>query len=192
MATLTAHSGNPRPVISVGKWLSALAGIAITCILIVFTCMLPNAYMQSGYPELRALIIPRFVLVASTAGCGWLTGWLVYSKLGSRPRFSSYVAGVFATLIFVVATVSPLYSTSPILIRAPFFAKWAQQWDQRDQQIRYAASYNQGSLQVVELDHIIPRVAELQLGGWYTQCANQYYGIQILPQLPVSDQDISP
>jgi hypothetical protein len=192
MATLTARSGNPRPVISVGKWLSALAGIVITCILIVFACMLPNAYMQSGYPELRALIIPRFVLVASTAGCGWLTGWFVYSMLGRRSHFITYLIGVFATLIIVAAMAAPLYSTSPILIRAPFFAKWAQLWDQRDQQIRYAASYNQGSLQVVELDHIIPRVAELQLGGWYTQCANQYYGIQILPKLPVSDQENSP
>jgi hypothetical protein len=139
--------------------------------------MLPNAYMQSGYPELRALIIPRFVWYLP-----W-QGWLlvkVYSMLGRSANFTPLI--VFATLIIVAVMVLPLYTTSPILIRAPFFAKWAQLWDQRDQQIRYAASYNQGSLQVVELDHIIPRVAELQLGGWYTQCANQYYGIQVLPR----------
>jgi hypothetical protein len=192
MAAWAARSGNTRPILSAGRWSLALAGIAATSLLIVVACMLPNAYMQSGYPELRALIIPRFVLVASIAGSGWLTGWFVYSQLDRRPRFVSHIASLLAWLILAAATVSPLYSTSPILSRVPLFTKWTHLWDQRDQQIRYAASYNQSSLQVMELDHIIPRVGELQVGGWYTQCADQYYGIQILPNLPEWDQDNTP
>jgi hypothetical protein len=192
MAAWDARSGNPRPIMTAGRWLLALAGIIATCLLIVFACMLPNAYVQSGYPELRALIIPRFVLVASTAGSGWLTGWFVYSQLGRRPLFVSHLASLFAGLILVAASVSPLYATPPILNRAPLFTKWAHLWDQRDQQIRYAASYNQGSVQVVELDHLIPRVGELQVGSWFTQCADLYYGIQIVPDLPGWDQDSTP
>jgi hypothetical protein len=192
MAAWAARSENPRPIMSAGRWLLALAGIVAACLLIVIACMLPNAYVQSGYPELRALIIPRFVLVTSTAGSGWLTGWFVYSLLARRPRLVSHVASLLAGLILVVAAVEPLYATSPILSRAPLFTKWAHLWDQRDQQIRYAASYNQGSLQVMELDHIISRVGELQVGSWYTQCADQYYGIQILPNLPGWDQDNTP
>lgn len=44
----------------------------------------------------------------------------------------------------------------------------------------------------MELDHIIPHVGELQVGSWYTQCADQYYDIQILPNLPGWDQDSIP
>ena len=192
LAAWTARSGNPRPIMSVHRWLLALAGIVATCLLTVFACMIPNAYVQSGYPELRALIIPRFVLVASIAGSGWLTGWFVHSRLARRPPRVSHMASLLAGLIMVVAALSPLYATSPILSRAPLFTKWALLWDQRDQQIRYAASYKQGSLQVMELDHIIPRVGELQVGGWYIQCADQYYDIQIVPNLPGWDQDRTP
>jgi len=192
LAAKAARSGNPRPIMSTGRWLLTLTGIVTTCLLIVVACMLPNAYVQSGYPELRALIIPRFVLVASTAGCGWLTGWFVHTRLARRPRGDYQVASLLAGLILVAAALSPLYAASPILSRAPLFIKWAHLWDKRDQQIRYAASYNQGSLQVMELDHIIPRVGELQVGSWYTQCADQYYDIQILPNLPGWDQDSIP
>ncbi len=192
LAGWAARSGDPHPIMSPGKWLLSLAGIVATCLLIVVACMIPNAYVQSGYPELRALIIPRFVLVASTAGSGWMTGWFVHSRLARRPRFVSHMANLLAGLILATATVSPLYSTSPILNRAPLFTKWVHLWDQRDQQIRYAASHNQGSLQVMELDHIIPRVGELQVGSWYTQCANEYYGIQILPNLQGWDQESTP
>lgn len=192
MSARAARSGNPRPILSAGRWLLALAGIIIICLLVVFVCMLPNAYVQSGYPELRALIIPRFVLVASTAGIGWLTGWFGYSRLGRKPRIVWHFASLLAGLILVAAAVYPLYAMPPILSQAAFFAQWAHLWDQRDQQIRYAASYNQGSVQVMELDHIIPRVAELQPGGWYTQCADQYYGILILPNLPESSQESTP
>jgi len=192
MAAWASRIENPRPIMSAGKWLLTLAGIIVACCVIVFACMLPNAYVQSGYPELRALIIPRFVLVTSTAGCGWLTGWFVHSRLARRPRIVQQVASLLAGLILVAGAVSPLYSTSQILSRAPLFTKWASLWDQRDQLIRYAASYNQGSLQVMELDHIIPRVGELQIGNWYTQCADQYYGIQILPNLPGWDPDSTP
>jgi hypothetical protein len=192
MAAWAARSGHPRPMMSAGKWLQALAGIIATCLLIVFACMLPNAYVQSGYPELRALIIPRFVLVASTAGSGWLTGWFVHSRLDGRPQLVSRPAGLLAGLILVAAAFSPVFATPPILSRLPLFIKWTHLWDQRDQQIRNAASYNQDSLHVMELDHIIPRVGELQVGSWYTECADLYYGIQIVPDLPGWDQNSTP
>jgi hypothetical protein len=192
MAAWSTRSCNPHPTISVRRWLLALAGIVTSCLLIVIACMVPNAYTQSGYPELRALIIPRFVLVASVAGCGWLTGWFLYSQLGSRPRYISYASSLLAVMILLTAAVFPIYSTRPILSRVPLFSKWAYLWDQRDQQIRYAASYNQGSVQVLELVHILSGVGELKVGGWYTQCANQYYGIQVVPNLPGWDQNSSP
>jgi hypothetical protein len=192
MEAWAARSRNPPPYLSAGRWLLALVGIIATCLLVVCACMLPNAYVQSGYPELRALIIPRFVLVASTAGIGWLTGWFVYSQLGPSPQFVSRLTSLLVGLVLVSAAVYPLYAAPPILNRAAFFSNWAQQWDQRDQQIRYVASYNLGSVQVVELDHLIPRVAELQPEGWYTQCANRYYDIRILPNLPENGQNSPP
>jgi hypothetical protein len=190
-AAWAARGGNPHPIMSSGRWLLTLAGIVTSCLLTVVACMLPNAYVQSSYPELRALIIPRFILIAAIGGSGWLTGWFVYSRLTRRPKLVSLAASLLAGLILAAVAMSPIYATSPILSRAPLFTKWAHLWDQRDQQIRYSASYNQGSLQVMELDHIIPHVGELQVGSWYTACANQYYGIQILPNLPGWDQDIS-
>jgi hypothetical protein len=191
-AAWSMWSGTPHPQMSTRNWLLALVGIVVTCLLIVFACMLPNAYVQSGYPELRALIIPRFVLVASMAGSGWLTGWFLHSRLVGKPQLISRMLSILAGLILVVAAISPLYATPPILSRAPLFTKWAHLWDQRDQQIRYAASYNQGSLHVMELDHIIPRVGELQAGGWYNACADMYYGIQIVADLPGWDQNSAP
>jgi len=192
LAAWTKRNESPRLIMSTRSWLLSLVGIFTTGLIIVFACMLPNAYVQSGYPELRALIIPRVVLLASIAGGGWLTGRFVYSQMARRSKSTSHVVSLLAGLILVVAIVAPLGSTGPILSRAPLFAKWSQLWDQRDQEIRYAASYNQGSLRVMELEHIIPRVGELQVGSWYTQCADQYYGIQILPNLPGWDQDNSP
>ncbi len=188
-AALSLREGTPTSKISGLQWLLALAGIGTACLLVVVACMLPNAYVQSNYPELRALIIPRFVLVVAAAAAGWLTGRfaclkIVSTRVQAGPSPALRLVSLLAAVVLAISALPPLINPDPILSRAPLFNKWASLWDQRDLQIRVAARYNQGTVQVMELDHLIPRVGELQVGSWYTQCASQYYGIQIVPDLP--------
>lgn len=144
-------------------------------------CFLPSAYIQSSYPELRALITARFVMVLLIAFSGWLAGEAsvilfrsVFSNLSTRVVVFSII---LALSCFYVIQITPL-----ILTEQPKFQKWALLWNARDEYIRDASRHNIRHLEVMQLDHIIPNVGELNPdpGSWYNQCAARYYEVETI------------
>jgi hypothetical protein len=146
--------------------------------ILLFACFLPSAYIQSSYPGLRALIPARFVMVLIIATAGWLMGQVVVILF--RQVFSA--SGVQWAVTICILGMTVLYSiwTFPkILAEQPKFTRWALLWDERDLSIRKASKQNIKNLEVMQLDHLIPDVGELDPdpGYWYNQCAAGYYEV---------------
>jgi hypothetical protein len=155
--------------------------VFIFSFLLLCACFLPSAYIQASYPGLRALIPARFVMVLMIAACGWLVGQvLVVLFRGSLTAANTQWVVTFSiiglTAFYVVWTVPS------ILTERGKFQKWALLWDVRDLEIREASKQNVIHLEVMQLDHVIPDVGELNAdpGYWYNQCAAGYYGIDMI------------
>jgi len=153
--------------------LGLVLGFILLC-----ACFLPSAYIQSSYPGLRALIPARFVMVLIVAISGWLVGQgivILFQQVFSLSRvlWAVTICIIGLTAFYIIWTVPH------ILSEQSKFKRWALLWDERDLVIHTASRQNVKNLEVMQLDHVIPDVGELNLdpGYWYNQCAAGYYGI---------------
>lgn len=168
-----------------------LALILAIALLLIICSIAPSAYAQSSYPELRALFPAGFTLVAAVAALGWTAGQILFWGVGKPIHRLATPLRVLAPVMLAVCCIFPLAASINIYAQSPLYQKWATLWDARDRQIREASSRNVHDVQVMALDHIIPRVAELQpeAGFWYNRCAAIYYGVATLrANLPGWDQ----
>ena len=169
---------NPAP----GGTRRALVHLAIvsfaTYTLIVLT-MAPSAYAQSARPEPRAQVATRFAMVMGVAMLGWLVGRRAWPVLG-RGQKAGPALILVTTLLLAGFWTYPLHASSKILAETLRFQRWAELWDVRDREIRGAKAQGILKLQVMELDHVIPRVGELSPNPdyWYNNCAETYYGVE--------------
>jgi hypothetical protein len=154
--------------------------------LIVVNFMAPIAYAESSYPDLRSLITPGWVMVIQIGILGWLTGWMLSQWIKPRPRTAQWVS-TLAMIAILAAGGLPLATTMNIYLELPRYERWAVFWNTRDTEIRLAKQENQTTIRVMEIDHIIQGVSELQPDPffWYNVCAARYYGLQrIYANLP--------
>lgn len=144
--------------------------------LLIVCCTAPSAYAQSSYPELRALITARFVLVVAAAVFGALVGQGAYLLLKPAYNKSGYWLSVSA-ILFGLMSIYPLFTAKNTLAEVPAYRKWATFWDKRDKEIRTAEMHGINDIEVVWIDSIIPRVGDLSPdpGYWYNNCAEGYY-----------------
>jgi hypothetical protein len=164
------------PTILIRMGLDLVLGFILLC-----ACFLPSAYIQSSYPGLRALIPARFVMVLIIAIAGWLMGQMVVILF--RQVFSaSRVLWAVTICILGLTTLYSIWTFPKILAEQPKFTRWALLWDERDLSIRKASNQNIRNLEVMQLDHLIPDVGELdpEPGYWYNQCAAGYYGVDAI------------
>lgn len=168
--------------------------------------MVPFAYMERAAPEPRALITSRFVMVTCQAAIGWLAGSAVrpFLNLIWKPaavmtehlnQKETYL--VLAAAVFLLAfSIYPLHAASGELSQSWHYQKWARFWDARNLVIIQAKRESISNVKVMNIDHIIPNVAELSpdVGYWYNGCASMYYGVTaISASLPGWDQgDLKP
>jgi hypothetical protein len=181
IAYLTHPDQTGKNASSPGKFLLRAAVIGlIEVFLVVCTCA-PNAYAQSSYPEQRALITSTTVMILALATVGWLAGWEVRNLTSQITIPNSYFLAA-AMIVLAGLLIYPLQSTRSIVAITPKSQKWAAFWDIRDQKIRAASRNNVPNVEVMQLDHIIPRVGELapDPGYWYNQCASMYYQVQTI------------
>jgi hypothetical protein len=149
--------------------------------ILLCACFLPSAYIQSSYPGLRALIPARFVMVLIITISGWLMGQgivVLFQQIFSAPR----VLWAVTICIIGLTVFYTIWTVPNILSEQSKFKKWALLWDERDLKIRAASRQNVKNLEVMQLDHVIPDVGELNAdpGYWYNQCAAGYYGVDSL------------
>ncbi len=153
--------------------LGLVLGFILLC-----ACFLPSAYIQSSYPGLRALIPARFVMVLIIAISGWLVGQGIVILV--QPVISaSHIRWAVTICILGLTAFYIIWTVPNILAEQPKFKRWALLWDERDLKIRAASRQNVANLEVMQLDHVIPDVGELNPdpGYWYNQCAAGYYGV---------------
>jgi hypothetical protein len=184
-----------------GRWFLAGLVTAIAGAILLFSTMLPFAYIQHAYPELRALIISRFVMVLCQAVFGGLAGSAVLPALslvrgqaglpGDRPLRLAYFLSLAACLGLLAFSVYPLHAAQGELSQTWHYQKWARFWDARDLAIIQARQQGVKKVKVVKMDHIIPNVAELSPDAkhWYNGCAAIYYDVtSISASLPGWDE----
>jgi hypothetical protein len=161
------------------QWSKTSFVLAIMSMVLITSCMAPSAYIQSSYPELRTLVVARFIMVLALALEGGVTGLLIANTLRFSPKVAqTFRIGVVALLILL--SIFPIYAARDIYSEIPKYQRWASFWDTRDEVIRLASQNNVNNVQVMKLDHIIPNVSELSEDPryWYNMCASWYYGVQ--------------
>jgi hypothetical protein len=167
------------------------AGLLFAVLLLLFSAMLPFAYVQDSYPEERALILPSTFLVAGLGIGGWILGRETAERLRAFKRGAS-IAALLGAALLLVSWAYPLGAGWQELGQAPRYQKWARFWDQRHASILEAKRAGERDVDVIEIDHIIPDVGELSPdpGYWYNNCAAGWYGLRtISATLPGWDEE---
>jgi hypothetical protein len=171
-----------------GWLLLAGAALLVVCVgvsLIASVYMAPY-YARQQSPELRLQILGRHTTVLMFLGLGAVAG-VALGTLASWRGLSPRLLAVGLVCVALLLSFYPLYASRETILRVPHHRDWASQWDARDAAIRRAVAAGEKDIHVVELDHIIPRVADLSPipGSWYNQCAAGYYdALSIAADLP--------
>jgi hypothetical protein len=166
-----------------------LLGVAFIAYLLVLSSMLAFSFAQQAYLELRAEVIPRYILTLAQAIAGCIAGIIAW-RLARRAKLVK-PAVILAGLVLVACFALPLWTGRVYWGELPRYQRWAFFWDQRDLALQGARGANQMEVHVVQIDHIIPRVGDLspQSDGWYNQCAAIYYRLEaISADLPGWDE----
>ncbi len=161
------------------KWIRAVILLGAASLILIFACTLPSAYIQSGSPELRALITARFVMVLAIGLIGGMTGLWLTSQFPITVNLNQY-SRLAPLILLVIVSLYPIYSARNIYNEISSYQRWASFWDDRDASLRLASQENVHDVEVIKLDHIIQNVAELSEDPtyWYNTCAAGYYGVQ--------------
>ncbi len=152
--------------------------VPLATYVLIACCMAPSAYVQRAFPESRALITARVVMVCAIMLLGWIAAQALTKKFGLPFKQKSVL--IVSTLFFLCAMcLYPLRAAGVVFKDLPHYQKWSQFWDTRDREIRDASERGVQDIEVVQIDHVIPRVGELSPdpGYWYNGCASAYYGV---------------
>lgn len=163
------------------SWMSSISFlllIPVFSFLLVFASMLPNAYVEVSYPPQRTLIIPTFILVSTAFTGGVWAGRTAANLL--RNSGTRKVIAAAAYILIALGAIYPLVSIPNILSERGRYQRWAEFWDERDQQIREASRAGVEMVEVVKIDHLVPDVSELSSdeNNWYNNCAEEYYKLR--------------
>ena len=160
------------------QWVIMIVLIPLITFGLITCSTAPSAYAQSAYPELRALIPARFLMVLSIMVSGSLLGLIAHQFLKvSQKKF--LFARFSVLLILGIFCIYPVYASRNIYRDTAKYQRWAIFWDERDQEIRKAKQNNIMDVEMIKIDHIIPGVGDLSEDPkyWYNVCAAGYYGI---------------
>lgn len=162
------------------RWRSWLGGCALAVALgfaLLICSMAPSVFIQTWYPEPRALIVARLVLELILFSLGGLMGWFIR---GILPGGGVLRLGRIAVLVLALACATyALRGAARQLSDLPGYRQYAAQWDQRDAFIRQERKLGVRDVTVIPLAHPLLRGGDINedAGHWYNQCAAGYYGI---------------
>lgn len=154
-----------------------LAMIIIGTFLLIVCIVAPSVYIQVAYPEARAMIAARAVLVMGLlAGSWYLAGIFlrIVNQAGWLIRVNT-IALVFA----VVLSFYPLRASRVIALDIPYYQKRAVEWDMRHQEILRQRQAGQQNINVRALDSIAG-LMELtsQYDKWPNTCVAGMYRVR--------------
>jgi hypothetical protein len=156
-----------------------LALLPFAAFALIMCVVAPSAWAQSDYPVARAMILARWITVLSSVAGGWMAGAILKQRAHTRRRRQDRWTLVSSFLLIAIL-MFPWMEVKDIFSDLWRYQRWSSAWDARDQQIRKARSEGVVEVNVMELDHIIPDVAELRPDPdfWYNNCAELYYDVR--------------
>jgi hypothetical protein len=157
-----------------------LAAIAM-CYLLISLGIAPSVFVRGVYPNPRALIAARFILMATVAIVGWMWGQGISEYLRKHSTMERYFSVIVAVMLLGVSLYS-LRVANQTFRSASKYQIWASQWDARDAQIRDDLARGVRDLEVVRIEKIFQWVADLSPDPttWYNACAAEYYGAKAI------------
>jgi hypothetical protein len=160
---------------TIRRWGPYIAGIPILVYLIIVASVAPSVYATSAYPAERALITAQYVLTIGLVIFGFLAGIILKSKL--QIKLSS--ANAARALGIVLLGVGVLISTQRSRMIIPSARSFAQQWDRRDRELRFAYEQGMAEARAPSLPHM-GNLAEIDQDPeeWINLCVAGSYGLE--------------
>jgi hypothetical protein len=174
------------------SWKNALISEAVMSLVWYLLCavsMSPSVYAQNAYPGERALLPARFISVIFISTSGLFVGFKL--ELSKKIKLNNPSLSLIVMVLITVLYFYPLRAVPQITTKIPYYQRWSQLWDARDERIKQLIQSGHMELEVMNLDHPIKDVGELSPdpGYWYNMCASQYYGVNsIAATLPGWDK----
>lgn len=165
------------------KILLLAAFVGILSVFLVAASLAPSAYIESGLPADRTMIIPRFIAVFAFVVPGWITG------LALRELFTAKWLETVVTVFLLVLYAFPLYSLTVTAEKIPIYAHRTQAWDIRESDIQTAIANGDEWVNVLSIDGLpVGGIRDFdpkgKKGFWITKCAMDYYDINLRVYLP--------
>jgi hypothetical protein len=164
----------------------ALFLVPIVSFLLVLAVCAPSAYAESSYPEARALIEARFILIAMMIAEGALLGmsFCQLHLLANEP--APLFLQITTTLLFLVLSAYPLYDARKTYAQIPVYHARAEVWDARAAVIQ--KSLQQGITDINIHDSLARSFDEfsglMEIGSdpkyWVNACAASFFSVHHL------------
>ena len=157
--------------------LSVMIAIPFLTWLLIAAGFAPSVYGQ-GFPVERMRFLARTIMIVSFMLEGALFGLLLRDILSryNKPLIQWGTLTLFA-LISIVYPLRAAYHIYRYDLHK--YRSHAEQWDQRDAQIRLAVSRGATDLVVTQIDSM-QGVQEYKENNWVNRCAANYYGLKTL------------
>ena len=152
--------------------------------LLVVCTMAPSVYAYRAYPEPRALITSRFVMVLLLACLGWLAG-AIFSRLAERLDVPVRGLAAASLVLLLLASAYPLRTASQMRGAYTGYQSQASLWDERDSRIRTMKAAGEMDIDVEALDSI-GTIGDLSTDqdNWLNVCVARFYGLRSIAAPP--------
>ena len=175
LLTFNISVNNIELINNKSSWILVIVIPAITYLLIASVCA-PTVYGMVAYPELRALMIARFIMTISTLLLGGLIGILSH-------RIMDRIVNIcFASIIILgFLWIYPLRSATQIWQQIPPAMSRAAEWDSRKEEITHQINAGVSFVEIQKLDSV-QGVSELTDDPqfWVNKCAASFYGAKFI------------
>lgn len=178
-------TGSTRPIkMSWRHWLTASILTLVVGYGLVVCSVAPSVFIQTWYPEPRALIVSRFAMELSIFVLGGLAGAFLHGLLTGRRVFTA--TRIALVLLIGLCAAYALRGGLRRLPELPNLRNYAAQWDQRDAQIRADRDRGLLGVEVTHLPHLLLHIGDINedAGYWYNVCAAGNYGIHSIHSVP--------
>lgn len=160
------------------KWSYLFWVIPVIVYLAIAAICAPSAYAQSAYPEDRAMISARYILVAAIAGYAYLIGIAYLHWRQQSPKFQLLRTQSGHGFILVIMCFYLFYGGLQTLAAIPDYQARAKAWDIRAGEIYALRNSGENNLIVRAYDSM-GRIRELSDDPqhWVNRCAATYYQV---------------
>jgi hypothetical protein len=149
--------------------------IPLVTYLLIVASVAPSVYATSAYPAERSLITAQYILTIGLAIFGFFVGSLLKSKVPILIRYTNVIRALGIVLLGIGVLISTQRATTII----PSARSFAEQWDQRDKELRIAHEQGQVEIRVPSLPHM-GGLAEIgqDPDEWINRCVAGSYGLE--------------